>query len=122
MSRYAILTVLFAAALLLLGVGFYLGTGMKSMTALIPAFFAIPLGVCGLVSRTPRSTKIAMHVAVLVALLGALAPIGMIASRWSKMASVAKIELITMMAICALLLVIYVKSFIDARRAKGGEL
>ena len=117
MSRDAKLTVVFSALLLLLGVGFYLGTGMKSATALIPTYFGLILGLCGLLARTPRSTKIAMHVAVVVALLGALAPMGMVVSRWSKMAGVAKVELIAMMVICAVLVAIYVRSFIQARRA-----
>ncbi len=119
MSRYALITVVFSAVLLLWGVGFYIGTGMKNVTALIPAFFGIPLGVCGLLSRTPRSTKIAMHVAVVIALLGALAPLGRLVPNWSASATTVKVEMIGMMGLCAALVVVYVKSFIDARRAGG---
>lgn len=121
MSREAKITVWFAALLLLLGVGFYLGTGMKSATALIPAFVGVPLGVCGLLSRTPRSTKVAMHVAVVLAALGAVAPLGRLIPNWAQTPGVVKVEMIAMAVLCAVLLAIYVRSFIAARRAAGDQ-
>ncbi|HRK32670.1 MAG TPA: hypothetical protein PLD59_16520 [Tepidisphaeraceae bacterium] len=63
-------TIGFSAALILLGVGAYLATGMRSFTALIPAFAGILLLVCGLVALKPALRKHAMHGAVLIAILG----------------------------------------------------
>ncbi|HII97513.1 MAG TPA: hypothetical protein HA276_07465, partial [Candidatus Poseidoniaceae archaeon] len=41
------LTQLVGGALVLEGVGFYLGTGMESLTALIPGFVGLPLLLLG---------------------------------------------------------------------------
>lgn len=67
-------TLVFAGLLVLLGVGAYVLSGMKSVTALIPAFAGVILGACGaLAVAKPGVRKHAMHAAVVVAALGLLA-------------------------------------------------
>ena len=62
--------VAFGAVLLILGVGGYLGSGMVSLTALIPAVFGLLLLILGVIARDARRRRHAMHGAALVALLG----------------------------------------------------
>ena len=49
--------------LIALGVGGYFGTGRESWTALIPAFFGLPLALLGVVALKDHTWKHAMHVA-----------------------------------------------------------
>ena len=49
-----IITIGFGVLLILLGVGSYIGTGMTSLTALIPAFFGVAYLYLGL-HGTPRA-------------------------------------------------------------------
>jgi uncharacterized membrane protein len=58
--------------LLLIGVGFYVGTGATSVTALIPAFLGIPIEVAGVAALREGWRKHAMHAAALLAVLGFL--------------------------------------------------
>ncbi len=70
-------TRLFGLILIVLGVASYVLTGRTSVTALIPAFFGAVLVVCALVARASESArKHAMHAAVAVGLIGALAALG----------------------------------------------
>jgi hypothetical protein len=60
-------TMAVSTVMVVLGVIFYVLTAMKSMTALIPAFLAVPLFAMGLLSqRMPDKKKIWMHIAVLL--------------------------------------------------------
>jgi hypothetical protein len=63
-------TLLYAAALLLLGIGAYLITGAQSVTALIPAFLGVPILICGLVALKTGRPKVPAHIALVFALLG----------------------------------------------------
>lgn len=65
-------TMALGSLLLLIGVGFYVGTGATSVTALIPAFLGIPIEIAGVAALREGWRKHAMHVAVLLALLGFL--------------------------------------------------
>jgi hypothetical protein len=65
-------TMALGSLLLLIGVGFYAGTGATSVTALIPAFLGIPMEIAGVVALREGWRKHAMHAAVLLALLGFL--------------------------------------------------
>ena len=66
-----------AGVLIVLGVGFYVGTGMGHWTSLIPAIVGALVAVFGLVALAPALRKLAMHVAMGVALLLGLASVGM---------------------------------------------
>jgi O-antigen/teichoic acid export membrane protein len=63
-------TIIYAVALILIGVIGYLGSGMVSVTALIPAFFGIVVLVVGLVALNEQRRKMAMHIASVLGLLG----------------------------------------------------
>jgi hypothetical protein len=63
-------TLVYAGALLLLGLGAYLGTGAESVTALIPAFLGIPILICGLVALKSGKPKVPLHLALVLGLLG----------------------------------------------------
>jgi peptidoglycan/LPS O-acetylase OafA/YrhL len=112
------ITIAIGLLLILQGVGFYFVTETKSMTALIPTFIGLPILVLGCVALKESLRKHAMHGAVALALLGLLAPIGRIASAGLKF-SAAGVSLILMIVLCGGLLVLGIKSFIDARRRQA---
>jgi hypothetical protein len=56
--------------LAVIGIGSYVGTGRTSVTALIPAFFGAAFLLLAYVARSEAARKHAMHVALLVALVG----------------------------------------------------
>jgi hypothetical protein len=118
-------TIGFGVALIILGVGGFLYSGMTAPTALIPAAFGLLLVVFGGMAKNESKRKVAMHIAVTVGLLGFLGTVsgvvdvmkmlsGMVVER--PAASVSK-------SIMALLMAVFVgmcvKSFIDARRARA---
>src|SRR5262245_5853683 len=66
-------TRLIGILLILLGIAGYLLTGRTSITALIPAFFGAVYVVIALVARGEAARKHAMHTAVALSLIGAVA-------------------------------------------------
>jgi uncharacterized membrane protein len=66
-------TRLFGLILIVLGIASYTMTGRTSVTALIPAFFGIVFLICALVARNEAARKHAMHAAVAIGLIGAIA-------------------------------------------------
>ena len=117
------LTIATAILLMLVGIGFYIGTGASSITALIPALFGLPIFAFGLVARDEFKRKHAMHGAVLFGLLGFLGSFSMGFRKWMALASGAEIprplaayEQLAMAIICGVFVVLCVISFIQARR------
>ena len=119
-------TLVFAALLVGLGLAGYFGTGGESVTALIPAFFGAALAVAGLLARRESWRMHAMHVAVLVGLLGFLgsargllqlpALLGGGAERPVAVAAQS-----VMAVLMAVFVVLCVRSFIAARRARQAQ-
>jgi hypothetical protein len=109
-------TLVFAALLLALGVGAFSLSG--SRTALLPAYvggaLAVP-AVFALVYAGAR--RHLMHVAAVVALLGALAPTAALAIRAAQMSPLALGVNVGMLALCAALLTMMIRSFVVARRS-----
>lgn len=68
------ITLAFGIVLIGLGILAYVGTGMVSTTALIPAFFGLPIAVCGLASG--RFGRAALVVALFLSIVGALGIVG----------------------------------------------
>ena len=64
------ITIGLGLVLIALGLGSYFGTGRASVTALIPAFFGLPLLVVGLVALKERMRRNAMLIAFIIGLLG----------------------------------------------------
>jgi len=98
----------------------------RSITALIPSFFGLPIMVFGLLGLAkPESSKHYMHGAVFVALLGALAATGRGIVSLLKLINAdeafnsrAFVFLILMGVICWMFVIACVQSFIKARKTR----
>ena len=113
----------FGLLLIVLGIASYMLTGRTSVTALIPAVFGAVLLLCALIARNENARKHAMHAAVAVGLIGALAALGrgVQAALHGEGARPAVLSQLVM----GVLLLVYVgfgvQSFIAARRARMGR-
>jgi len=65
-------TMLISVLMIVLGLAAYIGTGMSSLTALIPAGFGVFFGALAAVARRESARKHAMHAVALFALAGFL--------------------------------------------------
>ena len=116
-------TMLFAGVLIALGVAAYVGTGMESPTALIPAGFGLVFSVLGMLGRKESIRKHVMHAAAVLALLGFLGaarglfqlPALLSGDEVARPAAV--VAQAVMAVLCLALEVLYVQSFIAARRS-----
>jgi hypothetical protein len=108
--------------LVLLGVVGYVGTGGASLTALIPAMVGALFLILALVARNPEARKHVMHAAVALALLAVVGVVPRIISgvRAGNVMRPAVLSQIAMAAILAVYVLLGVKSFVDARRARRG--
>jgi len=120
-------TIIFAVLLIVLGLVGYFGTGSAHPTALIPTWFGLALGICGILAISPseRRRRLFMHINVtigLVGLIGAAAEAGRgYASAIAKGLAPDPIALAAKLAMAALLLIyviLCVRSFIQARRSR----
>ncbi|MBX9681273.1 MAG: hypothetical protein K2X38_21155 [Gemmataceae bacterium] len=117
----SMLAIVFGLALTVLGGGLYgMSPEPRSPTALIPSAFGIALILCGVIARNEKVRMHAMHFAALIGLVGAVYP----AYRaFSAMAGGRSVDLavggqLAMAGLCAVFVVLCVKSFIDARRVR----
>jgi hypothetical protein len=114
-------TRIYGVVLIVLGVASYVLTGRASLTALIPALFGALLIICALIARNEAARKHAMHVAVAIGLLGAVAALfraipGFINGNLFRPAVLAQV----VMAIVLFAYVVHgVLSFIAARKARA---
>jgi hypothetical protein len=97
---------------------FALATGEdRSITALIPTFFGVPMLMLGTfaLGDHARRRKILMHVAVVLGVLGIIGP-GM---RLVKAEAVTKATTVQgfMAALCLVYVIVAITSFVKARRA-----
>jgi hypothetical protein len=120
------LTIFFGIVLILLGAFTSAHVGLRFVGALIPAFIGIVLAICGFLARTADTKRRAlfMHVAVTIALLGGLGTI-VGAVQYVKMLNGTQykfpIAIEEQTAMCVVLLVfviLCVRSFIAARKAR----
>ena len=98
-----------------------LGAEKASVTALIPTFLGVPLMLLGYFSIfKPHLRKHLMHVAVVLGLLGFLASTGRLIPVMIKNPSlgIGPVSLMIMAIICGVFVVMCVRSFIAARRAR----
>ena len=107
--------------LVLLGVVGYLATGAASMTALIPALVGALFLILALVARSPGARKHVMHAAVAIALLAVAGGVPRIISAVNAgdLTRPAVLAQIAMAVILAIYVMLGVKSFIEARRARA---
>jgi hypothetical protein len=119
------ITLVLGTLLILLGAGFYLGTGATSVTALIPAFLGIPIVIAGALARRPAWRRQAMHGAVLLALLGflgsarGLLQLPALLGGGELARPVAVLAQSITALLCLAFVVLAVNSFIQARRSDG---
>ena len=113
--------------LIALGLGSYFGTDRESVTALIPAFFGLPLLILGLIARNERRRKTAIHIAVGIGLLGFAGtvrglmklPVLLTSSELERPTAVAVQA--AMAIVCLVFVLLCVWSFIKARRASAAQ-
>lgn len=111
--------------LILLGIVSYIGTGMISITALIPSFFGLILGGLGVLAMmNERMRKHAMHGALLIALVGILGSIDGFITLFKAMGNFTDLPLSAvakalMSLACLYFMIMGIKSFRDARRSVG---
>jgi hypothetical protein len=116
----------FGVALIVLGVVVFLMTGSVHPTALIPAWFGIALGVCGILANTndARRRMLWMHIAVTIGLVGFVFPGVMAIKAWvgahgGPLADAAAVkDQAVMSIICLVFTGMCVRSFIAARRSR----
>lgn len=122
MQNFTIATGVF---LVLVGVVSYVATGAASLTAFIPSAFGALLALCGQLGKDPTKTKLVMHLAVLLALLGFFGSVQGIPATLALLSGgeVARPGAAVARAVMAITLVIFivaaVRSFIQARRARA---
>ena len=118
------ITTLAATVLVLLGVGLYFGTGMQSVTALIPAFAGVLLGLCAWIGRREGARRHAMHAAAVLALVGVIGSASGIPALFRLLGgeAIARPEAAWgrsgMAVVCLVYLVFSIRSFVQARRAR----
>jgi sulfite exporter TauE/SafE len=118
------ITLVIGIALIALGLGGYFGTGTSSLTALIPAVFGAILALLGFMARDEAKRKMAMHIAVVIGLVGFLGSVPGLMKLPSLLAGqevarpAAVISQSIMGALTAVFVALCVKSFVDARKAR----
>lgn len=110
--------------LILIGIVGYINGAMNdkaSVTALIPAFIGLLLALLGAVAAAKEGLrKHLMHAAVVIALLGFIATAGRLVSRLSELtASPAVISQVSTAIICLAFVILAIRSFAAARRARS---
>lgn len=118
-------TILFGVVLIVLGIVGYIATGAVSVTALIPSFFGGVLALLGWLALNEKYRRHAMHIAVVVGLLGFLGTARGLAALPRLVSDAGGVErpaAVVAQAIMAILMIVYValgvRSFIAARRAR----
>jgi RsiW-degrading membrane proteinase PrsW (M82 family) len=106
--------------LMLIGIASYVLTGRTSITALIPAFFGVIFIVLAYIARNEAARRHAMHVAVALALVGALASLARAipAAMGGQLTRPAVLAQIVTAVVMGFYVVLGVQSFIAARRAR----
>lgn len=109
-------TQIVGAVLVVLGVVAYVATGFASWTALLPSVLGVVILILGLVARRASAHQHAIHAALVVALLSALGsaqPLGGLPE-----GDPAAITSLLTILICAVYIILGVRSFIAARKAR----
>ena len=108
-----------ASGLIVIGVVGYVATDRQSATALIPAVLGLLLLVFGWLARNDGYRKHAMHAVAFIALLGLLGTIRGFIRLLGGTATPAAISQGLTAILAGALLVLCIKSFIDARRRRA---
>jgi uncharacterized membrane protein len=119
------LTIVYGVIFILMGLYGYFGISSESITALIPAFFGIPLLILGWLALNEKYLKHAMHGAAVLTLLGFAGTVSglikffkMLAGAELERPAAVKVQAI-MAFLCLVFLIFAVKSFVDARKNRA---
>ena len=107
----------FGIALVVLGLVAYFGTGLTSITAMIPAFFGLLLLALGLIGLKEAARKHVMHAASVLGLLGFTLPL----VRLTMTICVQEWVQLGMSVVCGVFLWLFIRSFLEARRLRAKE-
>jgi len=113
----AFLSMIVGVLLIGIGIGAYVYTDQKSITALIPAFLGVILIILGVLARNDRMRKHSMHAAMLFALLGVIVSLWRLTKSNPNYPAIPYFH-IAVVVCCALFIALGIKSFIDARRRR----
>jgi Ca2+/Na+ antiporter len=125
------IAILFGALLIILGlVGYFApdvlgdpGEKTKSLTALIPAGVGAILLVCGVMGTLqPGARKHVMHLAAAIGLLGALGGVMPLMRSKFDFSKASAVSGLLMILLCAIFVILCVRSFIRARIARAANL
>ena len=125
----AVPTVITAVLLIVVGIVGYTGaepnpeTGKVSMTALIPSFIGVVLGICGLLAFNDKFRKHAMHFAAVIGLVGMIGGFMPIIRQINNTGAFDPLKRSAIageltVLICAVFVGMCVNSFIQARKAR----
>lgn len=116
------LSIAYGVIFILIGLISYFGISSESITALIPAFFGIPMLILGWLGLNEKYLKHTMHGAAVLMLLGFFGTIGGLIKFFKMLGGVqperpAAVTVQAIMAVlCLVFLILAVKSFIDVRK------
>ena len=120
-------SIVFGLLLNAIGLSGYFGTGAAHPTALIPCGLGILLIVSGLLARNPKLHMHAMHVAVLIALLGfgatvsATSKIPLLLNHSADTQGAAYLAKIATALVCGIFVILCMRSFVMARLLRKGK-
>ena len=119
------ITILFGVLLIALGLGAFFTAETMSPTALIPAYFGLPLVGLGAMALKDHLRKHAMHGAAMIGLIGCVVPAYLAITKLLSSGEIERpravaVQLI-MAVICAIFVALCVRSFIMARRARAQQ-
>lgn len=123
------LSIVYGVVLILIALIGYFGTGRASLTALIPAGFGLPVAILGMLALRVRE-KARMHVMHAIVVIAVVAAVGTVRSLSGllRLLSGGAVERPAAVyaqsataAVSALFVVLCVKSFVDARKARKSD-
>jgi|SRR5436190_8651457 len=117
-------TRLFGLILIVLGIASYSLTGRTSLTAMIPAFFGVAFVICAMIARKEAARKHAMHAAVAIGLIGAIAALarGIPGALGADPTRPAVLSQLAMGVLLVIYVALGVQSFIAARKARRSNI
>ncbi len=110
------INIITAVILIIMGLWGYLSAAEPSPTALIPVGFGVIFALATPAFR--RGNKIVVHIVVLLTLLLIIALFMPLNAAIGREDTMAIVRVVIMLFASIIALVIYIKSFIDARRAR----
>ena len=120
------ITIVIGVLLIALGPIAYFVSETESWTPFIPSIFGVVLGICGLLAARPSLRMHAIHAAVVVALLGAVAAgmrsfpnVGKLFKPDEETSRIALGAQLIMTLLCAFYVVQAVRSFVAARKRRA---